>query len=152
MTVPPLIAIGLDAAHPVLLERWMDAGHLPTLAKIRAAGTYARLAAFDFCRAESACTTFLTGCAPWTTGRWTGFRYHREDYTVDELDAYEFEDSSALLCTRAASTDRRVRPATDAHGSGSERDTSARLGCSCAAHSASVNPGRSACRIDGAAW
>jgi predicted AlkP superfamily phosphohydrolase/phosphomutase len=92
MKVPPLIAIGLDAADPVLLERWMDAGLLPTLAKIRAAGTYARLAAFDFCRAESACTTFLTGCAPWTTGRWTGFRYHQEDYTVDELDAYEFED------------------------------------------------------------
>ena len=92
MKVPPLIAIGLDAADPVLLERWMDAGLLPTLAKIRAAGTYARLAAFDFCRAESACTTFLTGCAPWTTGRWTGFRYHQEDYTVDELDAYEFEE------------------------------------------------------------
>ena len=92
MNIPPLIAIGLDAADPVLLERWMDAGLLPTLAKIRAAGTYTRLAAFDFCRAESACTTFLTGCAAWTTGRWTGFRFHKEDYTVDELDAYEFDE------------------------------------------------------------
>ena len=91
MSVSPLIAIGLDAADPVLLNRWMDAGHLPTMAKIRAGGT-SELAAFDFCRAESACTTFLTGCAPWTTGRWTGFRFHRNDYSIDELDAYDFDE------------------------------------------------------------
>src|SRR5687767_3976532 len=91
MSIPALIAIGLDAADPVLLNRWMDAGELPTLASLRARGTYTHLAAFDFSRAESACTTFLTGCAPWTTGRWTGFRYRREDYSVEELDAYDFD-------------------------------------------------------------
>lgn len=86
----PVVAIGLDAADPVLLERYMDAGHLPVLSRLRAEGTYARLTTFDYCRAEASNTTFLTGCSPATHGYWSPFRI-KPDYTV-ETTPYEFAD------------------------------------------------------------
>jgi predicted AlkP superfamily phosphohydrolase/phosphomutase len=87
----PVIAIGLDAADPLLVERWMNEGRLPALARLRATGTYRRLANFKYCRAEAACTTFLTGCSSTLTGRWEAFKLH-PDYVIQELDAYEFEE------------------------------------------------------------
>lgn len=87
----PVVVLGLDAADPVLVERWMDDGRLPALARLRARGSYRRLANFEYCRAESACTSFLTGCPAWKTGRWTPFKFH-QDYTVDDRQAYEFDD------------------------------------------------------------
>jgi predicted AlkP superfamily phosphohydrolase/phosphomutase len=87
----PVIALGLDAADPLLVERWMSDGHLPALSRLRERGVYGRLANFDYCRAESACTSFLTGCSPWRTGRWAPFKFH-PDYTVDNRDAYEFDE------------------------------------------------------------
>ena len=90
MTVP-VIAIGLDAAEPRLVERWMDEGKLPALADMRRRGAYVPLANYPHCRAETACTTFLTGCPPWQTGRWGAFKFH-QDYSVDDLQAYEFDE------------------------------------------------------------
>ena len=92
MTATPVIAIGLDAADPLLVEQWMDQGRLPVLAGLRQSGTYARLSNFEYCRAEAACTSFLTGCTPWRTGRWGNFRFHRDSYAVDELQAYDFDE------------------------------------------------------------
>jgi predicted AlkP superfamily phosphohydrolase/phosphomutase len=86
----PVVAIGLDAADPVLLERYMDAGHLPVLRGLRENGTYARLTTFDYCRAEASNTTFLTGCSPAKHGYWSPFRF-RPDYSV-ETTPYEFAD------------------------------------------------------------
>jgi predicted AlkP superfamily phosphohydrolase/phosphomutase len=92
MSANPLIVIGLDAADPILVERWMDRGHLPALAALRNSGTYTRLENFDYCRAEAACTSFLTGCAAWQTGRWGAFRFDEKDYSVEDLQAYEFDE------------------------------------------------------------
>jgi predicted AlkP superfamily phosphohydrolase/phosphomutase len=86
----PVVALGLDAADPVLLERYMDAGHLPTLSRLRADGAYARLTTFDYCRAEASNTTFLTGCRPAKHGYWSPFRF-KTDYRVDTTP-YEFAD------------------------------------------------------------
>jgi predicted AlkP superfamily phosphohydrolase/phosphomutase len=86
----PVVALGLDAADPVLLERYMDAGHLPVLASIRARGSYVRLTTFDYCRAEASNTTFLTGCSPAKHGYWSPFRF-KTDYRV-ETTPYEFAD------------------------------------------------------------
>ena len=86
----PVVAIGLDATDPVLLERWMDAGQLPTLASFRASGSYARLTTFAYCRAEASNTTFLTGCRPDTHGYWSPFRYH-PDYRAEQTP-YPFDD------------------------------------------------------------
>lgn len=86
----PVLALGLDAADPVLLERYMAAGHLPALQALRARGAYARLTTFDYCRAEASNTTFLTGCAPGTHGYWSPFRFH-PDYRC-ETTPYSFAD------------------------------------------------------------
>jgi predicted AlkP superfamily phosphohydrolase/phosphomutase len=86
----PVVALGLDAADPVLLERYMEAGHLPNLSALRARGSYARLTTFDYCRAEASNTTFLTGCSPSKHGYWSPFRF-RTNYTV-ETTPYEFAD------------------------------------------------------------
>lgn len=79
---PPVVAIGLDAADPVLVERWMDAGHLPHLQRARERGAYARLTTLEYCRAESSCTTFLTGCSPARHGYWSPFRLDPKNYTA----------------------------------------------------------------------
>jgi predicted AlkP superfamily phosphohydrolase/phosphomutase len=105
MTQKPVIAIGLDAADPLLVERWMEEGRLPALAALRASGTYTRLENFDYCRAESACTSFLTGCPAWQTGRWGAFKFHPEDYTVEDIQAYEFDEYPPFY---AADPSRRV--------------------------------------------
>jgi predicted AlkP superfamily phosphohydrolase/phosphomutase len=86
----PIVALGLDAADPVLLERYMDAGHLPVLSRLRAAGSYGRLTTFDYCRAEASNTTFLTGCSPAKHGYWSPFRFS-PDYRVQQTP-YEFAD------------------------------------------------------------
>jgi predicted AlkP superfamily phosphohydrolase/phosphomutase len=86
----PVVALGLDAADPVLLERYMQAGHLPVLSALRERGTYARLTTFDYCRAEASNTTFLTGCSPSKHGYWSPFRF-RTNYRV-ETTPYEFAD------------------------------------------------------------
>ena len=85
-----VIAIGLDATDPVLLETWMDAGHLPALDRLRRQGAYGRLTTFDYCRAEASNTTFLTGCSPHRHGYWSPFRYHT-DYRVEQTP-YDFSD------------------------------------------------------------
>ena len=86
----PVVALGLDAADPVLLERYMAAGHLPVLSRLRREGVYARLTTFDYCRAEASNTTFLTGCSPAKHGYWSPFRF-RPEYRVDTTP-YEFAD------------------------------------------------------------
>jgi predicted AlkP superfamily phosphohydrolase/phosphomutase len=69
----------------------MDEGQLPTLSRLRERGAYGRLANFDYCRAEAACTSFLTGCSPWRTGRWAPFKYN-PDYSVEDRQAYDFDE------------------------------------------------------------
>jgi predicted AlkP superfamily phosphohydrolase/phosphomutase len=93
MTPPmrrPVVAIGLDATDPVLLEKWMDAGYLPHLARLRDAGSYGRLTTFEYCRAEASNTTFLTGCSPDRHGYWSPFRFS-PDYRVEQTP-YQFAD------------------------------------------------------------
>lgn len=85
----PVIAIGLDAAEPTLLERWMAGGALPNLARLYERGAVAPIRNFAYYRAESAWTTFLTGVLPERTGYWTPLKY-RGDYQVDFIGAFDF--------------------------------------------------------------
>jgi predicted AlkP superfamily phosphohydrolase/phosphomutase len=87
----PVVVIGLDAADPLLLERWLAAGRLPNLQRLRASGAYARLTTFDMCRAEACNTTFLTGCPPSRHGFWSPFRFSPATYDVDQAP-HEFHD------------------------------------------------------------
>ncbi|MEM6590714.1 MAG: alkaline phosphatase family protein [Cyanobacteria bacterium P01_C01_bin.73] len=89
---PPVIAIGLDAADPQLLETWMDQGHLKTLQRLRQGGTYGRLLNLDSYRAETPWTTFLTGVLPEETGYWGPIKYNPDTYQAQEVRAYKFKD------------------------------------------------------------
>lgn len=87
-----VVAIGLDAADPVLLERWMQEGHLPNLSRICAEGAYGRLRTqLDLCgtSVDTICSErnwviFSTGCFPQKTGYWDTAKYHPENYEVTQ--------------------------------------------------------------------
>ncbi|MFU8814059.1 MAG: alkaline phosphatase family protein [Pseudomonadales bacterium] len=85
-----MIAIGLDAADPELVEGWLADGHLPNLARLRQRGGYGRLTNHEVYKAETPWTTFLTGCLPETTGYWTPVRYVEGSYRIEEIEAYDF--------------------------------------------------------------
>lgn len=88
----PVIAIGLDAADPVLLENWMSQGHLKNLRRLREQGAYTHLNTFDYYRAETPWTTFLTGCSPQQTGYWAPLKLREGTYKVEEVNAYDFQE------------------------------------------------------------
>ena len=87
-----VIAIGMDAGDPVLLERWMDAGLLPGLAGLRSQGAWGRLVGGDYYRAEAVWTTLLTGCGPERTGYWTALTFEPEAYGVTDRGAYDYAE------------------------------------------------------------
>jgi predicted AlkP superfamily phosphohydrolase/phosphomutase len=87
-----VIAIGLDAADPRLIELWMLQGYLKNLSQLRKQGTYTRLKNFDYYRAETPWTTFLTGCSPQQTGYWTPLKFYPNGYRVEDIQAYNFEE------------------------------------------------------------
>jgi predicted AlkP superfamily phosphohydrolase/phosphomutase len=90
----PVIAIGLDAAEPSLLEKWMSQGHLKNLRRLRDQGAYTRLKNLDYCSAETPWTTFLTGCSPQTTGYWSPLKFREGTYAMETLAAYDFSEYS----------------------------------------------------------
>ena len=58
------VIIGLDGLEPSLAERYMDEGLLPNLAKLRKAGSYARLQTTTPAISPVAWSSFMTGSAP----------------------------------------------------------------------------------------
>ncbi len=88
----PVIAIGLDACEPSLLERWTAEGLLPNIAKLKEQGLYQRLENFKDSNVETAWTSFSTGCAPWTTGYFAAVGYKDGTYETDTYAAYDYEE------------------------------------------------------------
>jgi predicted AlkP superfamily phosphohydrolase/phosphomutase len=74
-----LLLIGLDAADASLVERWMDDGTLPTLAALRAAGTWGRLTTSARYLTGSPWPTFYTGRPPSDHGLYHDFQWRQED-------------------------------------------------------------------------
>ncbi|NET39558.1 MAG: nucleotide pyrophosphatase [Cyanothece sp. SIO1E1] len=87
-----VIAIGLDAADPTLLEDWMSKGHLKNLQRLQEEGAYGRLTNIEYYKAETPWTTFLTGCLPQKVGYWGPFKFHTNTYEVEEVQAYDFDE------------------------------------------------------------
>ena len=100
-----VIAIGLDAADPVLLERWMSQGHLHNLQKLRDSGAYGRLTNQEYYKAETPWTTFLTGCLPGKTGYWSPIKFYEGSYQAKVVNAYDFKEYSPFY---ALGNDYRV--------------------------------------------
>lgn len=101
----PIIAIGLDAADPVLLENWMAQGYLKNLSRLRSQGTYCRLDNIEYYKAETPWTTFLTGCLPQKTGYWTPIGFDEGTYNARLVEAYDFKEYSPFY---ALGDDHRV--------------------------------------------
>ena len=59
-----MLLIGLDAAEPRLIERWMADGSLPNLRRLRESGSYGRLASTADWISASPWPTFYTGTSP----------------------------------------------------------------------------------------
>ncbi|TVQ45341.1 MAG: nucleotide pyrophosphatase [Gloeocapsa sp. DLM2.Bin57] len=86
----PVIAIGLDSADPILLEKYIKQGYLKNLAKLRSQGTYGRLfnpvqypeQKDQFVITECLWVIFATGCLPHKTGYWTPVDYRQDSYQV----------------------------------------------------------------------
>ncbi|MEN8106966.1 MAG: alkaline phosphatase family protein [Pseudomonadota bacterium] len=86
----PVIAIGLDATDPKLLEHWMDLGVLPNLARFRDQGAFGWVNNVRYYRTETSWITFLTGALPARTGEWGHVQYDPGRYAADEHSAYGF--------------------------------------------------------------
>lgn len=87
-----IIAIGLDAAEPSVLERWMAEGKLPNMKKIQERGVYTRLDNFEESSVETSWTTFATGIAPDQTGYYGPLVYNPDSYRMVTEAAYDYEE------------------------------------------------------------
>ncbi len=87
----PVIAIGLDALAPGLLEAWTAEGKLPTLAKLMEQSLYARQRNFSLYRTENSWLTLLHGCSAETSHEWGHQDYDEGSYEFRERAAYEFK-------------------------------------------------------------
>lgn len=77
-----LLVIGLDGATLDLLQPWAAAGHLPTLARLMAAGAVGRLRSTMPPVTAAAWTSFMTGRHPQHTGVFDFFRGRAGDYSM----------------------------------------------------------------------
>ena len=71
-----VLMIGLDAAEPDLIERWIADGTLPTLRRLRSRGSYRRLASSAAWLAGSPWPTFYTGTSPAEHGLYHFLQWH----------------------------------------------------------------------------
>ena len=74
--------IALDAAEPRLIERWMDEGQLPNLARLRRAGSYCRLGSTADWLAGSIWPTFHTGTFPGEHALYHFVQWHPRKMTL----------------------------------------------------------------------
>ena len=86
------VAIALDAVPPELIERWMDDGRLPRLARLRAQGSFGRLRKEPLDPHDASWSIFLAGASPALTGHWTHNGLDSRTYAFKEDPAYDFRD------------------------------------------------------------
>lgn len=91
-----VIVIGLDGLEPTIVEPMLQAGELPQLARLRAQGSYARLATTTPAQTPVAWSTFATGVNPGGHGVFDFLRRDPATYLPD-LSLSRFEQKSVLL-------------------------------------------------------
>lgn len=101
----PVLAIGLDSAEPRLLDRWIDEGHLPNLARLRTESVHGRTGTTQSHITESAWGTFISGAEPAKSGLWGAYRFDPESYSTRYIPAGTPEDLPPFY---ALGPDRRV--------------------------------------------
>lgn len=88
----PVVAIGLDSGDIGLCTRWMDQGHMPRLADLRARGRTVVLENALTNMAETSWTNFASGAPPEDTGYWSQLRLQPGSYAMAEVGSYPFAD------------------------------------------------------------
>ena len=83
----PLVVIGLDSLDPTLCERWLAAGQLCNLARLREQGVWGRLNTTD---SETAWTSLLTGVEPRKSGFRSHYRFDGSDYSCAMPGTYDY--------------------------------------------------------------
>jgi predicted AlkP superfamily phosphohydrolase/phosphomutase len=115
---PTVVLVGLDGADRTEIERLADAGDLPVIAGMRAAGVWGAVEAFDGLGDDAAWCSFATGVGPGRHGR----RYHRHyrlgTYEMtnaerDEIGAAPFRGALAGHSLRVAVRDVPKSPLGD---------------------------------------
>jgi len=71
-----VIILGFDGASPVFVEKWMDAGLLPNLARLRSQGSYSRIMTANPPQTPVSWAAFATGLNP---GKTSLFDFLRRD-------------------------------------------------------------------------
>jgi predicted AlkP superfamily phosphohydrolase/phosphomutase len=76
------LLLGLDSADAELIERWSDAGHLPTFARLRSEGLWRRLRTTAEVMHVSAWPTIYTGTSPGRHGLYHAYQVRAGDQRV----------------------------------------------------------------------
>jgi len=90
MTKRKVIAIGLDAADPDLVDSWINDGHMKCLRNFRKNAAYARIKGSSHYKAETPWTVFLTGVPPENSGYWGGIELLEGTYKIRDRQAYDY--------------------------------------------------------------
>lgn len=80
-----VIILGFDGASPIFVEKWMAAGLLPNLAKLRAQGSYERIETANPPQTPVSWASFATGMNPGKTGL---FDFLKRDLSEPGEQAY----------------------------------------------------------------
>ena len=103
-----VVVLGLDGLDPRITERLLEAGKLPNLSRLRALGSYARLATTYPAQTPVAWSTFATGTNPGGHGIFDFLRRDPATYLPDTgLNRYE---ASGTLRTPKVINLRRGTP------------------------------------------
>lgn len=95
-----VIVVGLDGLEPSIVEPMVQAGELPELARLRARGSYARLATTTPAQTPVAWSTFATGVNPGGHGIFDFLRRDPQRYLPD-LALTRYEQAGAFDLPRA---------------------------------------------------
>jgi len=103
---PQVIVIGLDGATLNLIEPWVKAGYLPTLARLMEQGGYSRLMSVQPVVSAAAWPTFMTGMNPGNHGVYDFVYRDPESYQLRPVTRFNI-DSPSLWHT-LSQQDKRV--------------------------------------------
>jgi len=100
-----VIVIGLDGLEPKIVEPMLNAGELPHLARVRAAGGYARVRTTFPAQTPVAWSTFATGTNPGGHGIFDFIRRNPVTYLPD-IALNRYEQRNAFLPPKAVNLRR----------------------------------------------
>jgi len=101
MTKRRVVILGLDGLDPRLCARWMDAGLLPTFARLRGGGTFSPLRTTNPPETAAAWAAFATGQNPGKTGVF--------DFVLRDPRTYTPMPGLVTLATRKRDEPRRFK-------------------------------------------